>query len=84
MTSRVPSSSYEDGESFAIIMSHLLGVDYNISSKLMLQYPNESLGVACSQEFIVSFRNDIMCGLNSSHGILFGSNYSPGSSKFKY
>ena len=33
MASRVPSSSYEDGEAFAIAMAHLLGDDYNLLSK---------------------------------------------------
>ena len=62
MTSRVPSRSYEDGESFAITMAHLLGVYYNLYSKLMLQDPYDSLGVIYSQAFQVSF----------DHGILFG------------
>ena len=45
ITSRVPSSSYEYGEDFSITMVHLglffhiLVVDYNLHSKLMLQDP---------------------------------------------
>ena len=39
MTSRVPSSSSEGGEAFSMIMVHLLGADYNLLSKLMLQEP---------------------------------------------
>ena len=71
ITSIFPSSSYEDGEAFAITMAHLgllfhiLAADYNLPSKLMLQYPYNSLGVTYSQEFSVSFR----------HGILFGSKF---------
>ena len=89
ITSRVPSSSYEYGEAFSITVAHLglllhiLAADYNLHSKLMLQDPYDSLGVTYSQEFTVSFRYGILCGSNSSHGILFGSNYSPGGSKFK-
>ena len=30
VTSRIPSSSYEHGEAFAITMVHLLGADYNL------------------------------------------------------
>ena len=71
MTSIFPSSSYEDGESFSITMTHLgllfhiLVADYNLHLKLMIQYPYHSLGVTYSQVFLVSFR----------HGILFGSNF---------
>ena len=65
-------------------MAHLVGVDYNLLSKLMLQDPYDLLGVTYSQAFTVSFRYRILCDLNSSHGILFGSNYSTGGSKFKY
>ena len=35
MTGRVPSSSFEYGEAFAITMAHLLGADDNLISKLM-------------------------------------------------
>ena len=89
ITSRVPSSSYEDGEAFSITMTHLgllfhiLVADYNLHSKLMLQDPYDSLGVTYSQALTVSFKYGILCGSNSSHGILFGLNYSPGGSKFK-
>ena len=65
------------------LLFHILVADYNLHSKLMLQDPYDSLGVTYSQVFIVSFRNGILCGLNSSHHILFGSNYSPSGSKFK-
>ena len=65
MTSRVPSSSYEDAEAFSITMPHLLGADYNLISNLMLQYPYDSLGVTNYQAPSVSFR----------HGILFGSRF---------
>jgi len=88
ITSRVPSTSYEDGEAFAITMAHLglffhiLATDYNLHSKLILQDSYDSLGVTDSQAIIVSFRHGILCGLNSSHDILFGSNYSPGASEF--
>ena len=71
ITSRVPSSSYEYGEAFSITMKHLLGSDYNLISKLMLQYPYDSLGVTYSQAFLVSFRHGTLCGQNFSHGILF-------------
>ena len=46
-------------------MMHLLGVDYNLHSKLMLQDPYDSLGITYSQELKVSFGN----------GILFGSRF---------
>ena len=71
ITSRVPSTSYEDGEAFAITIAHLEllfylpGADYNLNSKLMLQYPYESLGVTYYQTLQVSF----------GHGILFGSRF---------
>ena len=71
MTSRVPSSSYEDGEAFSITMVHLgllfhiLAVDYNLHLKLMLQDPYDSLGVTYCQSLQVSF----------GHGILFGSRF---------
>ena len=79
VTNSVFSSSYEDGEAFAITIAHLgllfhiLVVDYNLHSKLILQDPYESLGVTYSQAFTISFRHCILCG----------SNYSPGGSKFK-
>ena len=62
MTSRVPSSSFEDGEAFSIIMAHLPGDNYNLHSQLMLQDPCESIGITYSQALQVSF----------GHGILFG------------
>ena len=80
ITSRVPSSSYEDGEDFSITMAHLgllfhiLTVDYNLHSKFMFQDPSDSLGVTYSQAFTVSLRHG-MCGSNFSHGILFGSKF---------
>ena len=63
MTSRIASSSFEDGEALAITMAHLgllfhlLGVDYNLISKLMLQEPYDSLGVTYYQALQVSFGN---------------------------
>ena len=57
MTSRNPSSSFEDGETFSITMAHLgllfhiLGVDYNLLSKLMLQEPYYSLGSPILKHF---------------------------------
>ena len=69
ITSRVPSSLYEDREAFAITMSHLgllfhiLTADYNLHSKLMLQDPYDSLRVTYSQAFSVSLRNGILFGL---------------------
>ena len=66
--SRVPSSSYEYGEDFAVTMAHLrlvfhlLGSDYNLHSKLMLQDPCEFLGVTYSQALQVSFGNGILFG----------------------
>ena len=71
ITSRVPSISYEDGESFSIIMAHfgllfhILAADYNLPLKLMVQYPYNLLGVTYSQAFSISFR----------HGIMFGSKF---------
>ena len=61
MTSRIASSSFEDGESFVIKMEHLgllfhfLGANYNLISKLMLQDPYYLLGVTYSQALQVSF-----------------------------
>ena len=69
ITSRVPSNPYEYGEAFAITMAHLgllfhlLGVDYNLHSKLMLQYPYDSIGVTYSPALQVSFRHDTLFGL---------------------
>ena len=65
------------------ILFHILVADYNLHSELMLQDPYDSLGVTYSQAFTVSFKYGILCGSNSSHGILFGLNYSPSGSKFK-
>ena len=62
MTSRVPSSSYEGGESFAITMMHLLGAYYNLLSNLILRYPYESLGLTYSQALQLSFGNRILFG----------------------
>ena len=70
MTSRIASSSFEDVESLAITMVHLgllfhlLGVDYNLFSKLMLQEPYDSLGVTYSQALQVSFGHGTLVGLN--------------------
>ena len=70
MSSRVPSSSYEDGESCSITMAHsgllfhLLGADYNLSYNLILQYPYDSLGVTYSQAFSIAFRHGILFCLN--------------------
>ena len=56
ITSKFLSSSYEDGEAFAITMAHLgllfhiFATHYNLHSKLMLQYPYDMLGVTYSQE----------------------------------
>ena len=63
ITNRVPLSSYEDGEAFSITMAHLLGADYNLPSKLMLQDPYDSLGVTYSQALQVSFGYGILFGL---------------------
>ena len=69
ITSRVCSSSYEDGESFCITMTHLgllfriLAADYNLHSKLMLQIPYDSLGVTYSQAFLVSLKHGILLSL---------------------
>ena len=58
----------EDGEALAITIAHLgllfylLGADYNLILKLMLQKPYDSLGVTYSQANQVSF----------GHGTLFG------------
>ena len=55
MTSIIDSSSFEDGESLTITMAHLgllfhlVGADYNLLSKFMLQEPYNSLGVTYSQ-----------------------------------
>ena len=71
MTSRIASSSSEDGEALAVTMAHLvllfhlLGDDYNLLSNLMLQEPYDSLGVTYSQPLQVSF----------GHGTLVGSNF---------
>ena len=72
ITSRVCSSSYEDGEAFCITMTHLgllfhiLAADYNLHSNLMLHDPYDSLGVTYSQAILVSFRHGILISLNSS------------------
>ena len=71
MNSIIASSSFEDGEALSITLAHLgllfhlLGVDYNLLSKLMLQYPYDSLGVTYTQSLQVSFM----------HGIMFGSRF---------
>ena len=63
-------SCTEDGEALAITMSHLkllfhlLGADYNILSKLMLQKPYDSLRVTYSQALQVSFGHGTLVGLN--------------------
>ena len=62
ITSRVPSSSYEDGEALVLTMAHLLGADYKLHSNLMLQDPHDLLGITYSQAPSVSFRNDILFG----------------------
>ena len=45
------------------LLFHLLGVDYNLLSKLMLQYPYDSLGVTYSQSLQVSFGHGTLVGL---------------------
>ena len=68
MTSRIVSSSFEDGEALAIkmvhlgLLFHLLGADYNLLSKLMRQDPYDSLGVTYSQALQVSFGDGTLVG----------------------
>ena len=69
ITSRIDSSSFEDGESLTITMAHLgllfhlLGVEHNLLSKLIIQEPYDSLGVTYSQPLQVFFRHDTLVGL---------------------
>ena len=71
MTCRNPSSSSEDGEALAMTMAHLrllfhlLGADYNLLSKLMLQELYDLLGVTYFQALQISF----------GHGTLVGSKF---------
>ena len=68
MTSRIASSSFEDGEALSITMAHLgllfhlLGADYNLLLKLMLQEPYDFLGVTYSQSLQVSFLHGTLVG----------------------
>ena len=71
----IPSTNFQsctkDGEALAITMAHLgllfhlLGDDYNLFSKLMLQERYDSLGVTYSQALLVAF----------GHGTLVGSKF---------